>query len=218
MPVGGGGLIAGIAAYVKAVSPEMRVIGVEPDDAASMQASLAAVSASRWTVSLFADGVAVRQVGDEPFRLARTCVDEMVLVNTDEICAAIKDIFEDTRHRRAGGRARRRRVNRWVEREAARDRAGGDRERRQPQLRPPALHRGAHRDRRPREVLLAVRIPEETGSFRRFCGALGNRAITEFNYRYSDPARAASSSASGLRRRGNAAPLALEARATPSPT
>jgi len=98
VPVGGGGLIAGIAAYIKAVSPETRVIGVEPDDSNAMQAALAAGERVILpSASLFADGVAVRQVGAEPFRIARVCVDEMILVNTDEICAAIKDIFEDTR-------------------------------------------------------------------------------------------------------------------------
>jgi len=98
VPVGGGGLIAGIAAYVKYVRPEIKIIGVEPDDAPSLHHALEA--GRRITlkqVGIFADGVAVRQVGKEPFRIARQCVDEVILVSTDEICAAIKDIFDDTR-------------------------------------------------------------------------------------------------------------------------
>ena len=98
MPVGGGGLIAGIAAYVKQLYPRVRIIGVEPEDAAAMYESLRAgrrVTLER--VGMFADGVAVRRVGEETFALARRYVDEVVLVNTDEICAAIQDIFEDTR-------------------------------------------------------------------------------------------------------------------------
>ena len=98
VPVGGGGLIAGIAAYVKRVSPRTRIVGVEPEDSNAMQASLAA--GRRVTlphVNIFADGVAVKQVGAETFRLCRELVDEMVLVDTDEICAAIKDIYEETR-------------------------------------------------------------------------------------------------------------------------
>src|SRR5690606_23387405 len=98
VPVGGGGLISGIATYVKQLRPSIRIVGVEPEDAASMTASLA--RGRRVTLShvgQFADGVAVRTVGKEPFRICRKCVDEMVVVSTDEICAAIKDIFEDTR-------------------------------------------------------------------------------------------------------------------------
>ena len=107
VPVGGGGLIAGIAAYVKSLYPQVRIIGVEPEDAASMHASLQAgerVTLDR--VGIFADGVAVRRVGEETFRIARQYVDEVLLVSTDEICAAIKDIFEDTRDHRRAGRAR----------------------------------------------------------------------------------------------------------------
>ncbi len=96
--VGGGGLIAGIAAYVKSLWPQIRVIGVEPEDAPSMHDALAAGERVILDhVGIFADGVAVKQVGEEPFRIARECVDEVLLVSTDEICAAIKDIYEDTR-------------------------------------------------------------------------------------------------------------------------
>jgi threonine dehydratase len=188
VPVGGGGLIAGIAAYIKAVSPETRVIGVEPDDSNAMQAALAAGErVTLASASLVADGVAVRQVGAEPFRVARACVDEMILVNTDEICAAIKDIFEDTRGiAEPAGALGVAGLTRWVERTGARGRvlvaieSGANLNFDRLRYISERTETGAHA-----EVLLAVRIPEEKGSFRRFCGALGNHAITEFNYRYS---------------------------------
>ena len=109
--VGGGGLISGIASYVKRVRPDVKIIGVQPEDSDAMARSLAAGRRVRLPhVGLFADGVAVKQVGRETFRLARQYVDEMVLVDTDAICAALKDVFEDTRvDPRAGRRARRRR-------------------------------------------------------------------------------------------------------------
>jgi threonine dehydratase len=193
VPVGGGGLIAGIAAYIKAVSPETRVVGVEPDDSNCMQAALAAgARVVLDTVSLFADGVAVKQVGAEPFRVARECVDEMVLVNTDEICAAIKDIFEDTRAiAEPAGALGVAGLTRWVERNPSAGRvlvaieSGANLNFDRLRYISERTETGAHA-----ELLLAVRIPEEKGSFRRFCGALGDRAITEFNYRYSDPAAA----------------------------
>jgi len=98
VPVGGGGLIAGVAAYVKQLKPRTRVIGVEPQDADSMYQALAASKRVRLkTVGQFADGVAVRQVGTETFRLAREYVDSVIRVSNDEMCAAIKDVFEDTR-------------------------------------------------------------------------------------------------------------------------
>ncbi|MEO8603474.1 MAG: threonine ammonia-lyase, biosynthetic [bacterium] len=193
VPVGGGGLIAGVAAYFKALFPEIKVIGVEPNDSNCLHAALAAGEPVRLdTVSLFADGVAVRQVGAEPFRIARECVDEVLLVSTDEICAAIKDIFEDTRAiAEPAGALGVAGLKRWVEREGARDRtlvaieSGANLNFDRLRYISERTETGAHA-----EVLLAVRIPEEKGSFRRFCGALGNRAITEFNYRFSDAARA----------------------------
>ena len=196
VPVGGGGLIAGIAAYVKrAASPTMQVIGVEPDDADALHAALARRRArhARLGVGLFADGVAVRQVGAEPFRIAQQYVDEVILVNTDEICAAIKDIFEDTRADRRAGRRARASPGSSATSSATGVRgadAGRDRERRQHELRPPALRLRAHRD----SASSARRCSpspsrSEPGSFRRFCTLLGGRSITEFNYRYSDPAR-----------------------------
>ena len=193
VPVGGGGLIAGIAAYCKALFPDTKVIGVEPNDSNCLYAALAAGEPVRLdTVSLFADGVAVKQVGAEPFRIARECVDEVLLVSTDEICAAIRDVYEDTRAiAEPAGALGVAGLKRWVERENARGRtlvaieSGANLNFDRLRYISERTETGAHA-----EVLLAVRIPEEKGSFRRFCGALGNRAITEFNYRFSDPARA----------------------------
>ena len=187
--VGGGGLIGGIAAYVKRLRPEIRVIGVQPVDSDAMTRSLKA--GRRVTlahVGLFADGVAVKQVGAETFRLARKYVDTMVLVDTDEICAAIKDVFEDTRSilepagalAIAGAKA-------WVERARAKDRTlvaiTGGANMNFDRLRFVAERAevGEHR-----EAVLAVTIPERRGSFRRFCSVLGGRNITEFNYRMAD--------------------------------
>ena len=193
VPVGGGGLIAGIAAYVKYLRPNIRVIGVEPDDAPSMYEALRQGRRVKLDqVGLFTDGVAVRQVGKEPFRIARECVDEMLLVSTDSICAAIRDIYEDTRSiaEPAGGLALAG-VKKYV---AERGVSGQNLV---------ALVCGANMnfDRlrhiaertelgEQREALLAVTIPERPGSFRRFCRDLGKRNITEFNYRFSDARRA----------------------------
>ena len=191
--VGGGGLIGGIAAYVKRLRPEIRIVGVEPADANAMDRSLRA--GRRITlphVGLFADGVAVKQVGVEPFRLARRYVDEMILVDTDELCAAMKDVFEDTRT--------------IVEPSAALGVAGAkrhvDRERVTGRNLVTVLC-GANMnfDRlrfvaeradlgEAREAVFAATIPERPGSFRTFCGLLGRSNITEFNYRYADPTEA----------------------------
>ncbi len=186
VPVGGGGLIAGIAAYVKRISPRTRIIGVEPEDSDAMQASLAA--GRRVTlphVGIFADGVAVKQVGRETFRLCRELVDEIVLVDTDEICAAIKDIFEDTRAvvEPAGALALAG-AKRWAERRRVKGATFV------------AIACGANMnfDRlrfvaeraelgEQREAVFAVTIPERPGSFRAFCALLGKRSVTEFNYR-----------------------------------
>ena len=189
VPVGGGGLIAGVAAYIKHVRPEIKVIGVEPDDAPTLERALAAgrrVVLPR--VGLFADGVAVKQIGRETFRVARKTVDEMILVSTDEICAAIKDVFDDTRSvaEPAGALA-----IAGIKKYVAREKVSGqtligilsganvnfDR-----------LRHIAERAEvgEQREALFAVQIPERPGSFLAFCRALGKRSITEFNYRYSD--------------------------------
>ncbi len=189
VPVGGGGLIAGVAAYVKALYPETKVIGVEPDDAPCMyQALKRKKRVILDQVGIFADGVAVRQAGAEPFRVARKCVDEVILVGTDEICAAIKDIFDDTRSiAEPAGALAVAGLKKYVEREGV----SGE------QL--IAIDSGANMnfDRlrhvaeraevgERNEAILAVTIPERPGSFRAFCEAIGMRSITEFNYRYSD--------------------------------
>jgi threonine dehydratase len=190
VPVGGGGLIAGIAAYTKRLRPVVRIVGVESADAASMTAALeAGAPVALGHVGLFADGTAVKRVGDEPFRICRTLVDEMVTVDTDAICAAIKDVFEDTRAilepsgalAVAGAKA-------WVAKTGTH---GGTLV---------AIASGANMnfDRlrhvseraelgEEREAILAVTIPERPGTLKAFCTTLGRRNITEFNYRYSDP-------------------------------
>ncbi|MDJ0701245.1 MAG: threonine ammonia-lyase, biosynthetic [Woeseiaceae bacterium] len=193
VPVGGGGLIAGIAACVKAGHPDIRIIGVEPEDSAAMRDSLQAGEPVELEhVGIFADGVAVRRVGDETFRLCREYVDEMVTVDTDQVCAAIKDIFEDTRSivEPAGGLAVAG-AKKYIAENGCRDRSfvtincganvNFDRLR----------HIAERADvGEQREMLLAAEIPEEPGSFRRFCETIGRRGITEFNYRYSDKADA----------------------------
>ncbi len=188
VPVGGGGLIAGIAAYAKSLYPRIKIIGVEPEDAASMYESLRAqkrVTLER--VGLFADGVAVKRVGEEPLRLARLYVDEVLLVSTDQICAAIQDIFEDTRSiAEPAGALAVAGIKKYVARENCRERLFV------------AINCGANMnfDRlryvaeradlgAQREALFAVQIPEEPGSFLRFCEVLGKRSVTEFNYRFS---------------------------------
>jgi len=189
VPIGGGGLIAGIAACVKALRPEIRIIGVEPEDSAAMSLSIEAGEPVVLDhVGIFADGVAVRRVGDETFRLCQQFVDEFITVDTDQICAAIRDIFEDTRSivEPAGGLS-----IAGVKKYIAENRLEGqsfvtincganvnfDRLRH-------IAERAAVGDQT--EMLLAVEIPEEPGSFRKFCEHIGRRGITEFNYRYSD--------------------------------
>jgi len=189
VPVGGGGLIAGIAAYIKYLYPEIKVIGVEPEDAPCMYEALKANERVILDqVGIFADGVAVRQVGKEPFRIAREYVDEVLLVTTDEICAAIKDIFEDTRSiAEPAGALSVAGLKKYIEREACSDKtfiaidSGAN-------INFDRLRHVAERAElgERREGLLAVTIPERPGSFRKFCETLGQRAITEFNYRYAD--------------------------------
>jgi len=191
--IGGGGLISGIAAYVKRLRPEVKVIGVQPEDANAMYRSLREGRRVKLAhVGLFADGVAVKQVGRETFRLCREFVDDVILVDTDAMCAAIKDVFEDTRAvlEPAGGLAVAG-AKAYVERTRARDRTFI------------AVACGANMnfDRlrfvaeeaelgEKREAILAVTIPERPGSFREFCSLVGARNITEFNYRYADPGQA----------------------------
>jgi threonine dehydratase len=187
VPVGGGGLIAGVAAYVKRISPSTRVIGVEPTDAACLAAALeAGERVDIGPVGLFADGVAVRRVGEKPFAIVRKLVDEVVLVDIDEICAAIRDVFEDTRSiAEPAGALSIAGLKAWVEREGVRgatlvaidsganmnfDRLRHVAER---------AEIGEHR-----EALLTVTIPERPGAFQSLCRALGDHAVTEFNYRF----------------------------------
>jgi len=191
--IGGGGLISGIAAYVKRLRPEVKVIGVQPEDADAMRRSLAAGRRVKLAqVGLFADGVAVKQVGRETFRLCRELVDDVILVDTDAMCAAIKDVFEDTRAvlEPAGGLAIAG-AKAYVERTGVRGKT----------LVAIACGANMNFDRlrfvaeeaelgEKREAILAVTIPERPGSFREFCSLIGARNITEFNYRYADPTEA----------------------------
>lgn len=216
IPVGGGGLLAGMAVYIKAVLPNVRVIGVEPDDAACLDAALKAgepVTLER--VGLFADGVAVKRIGTETFKLAQLFCDEVVTVSSDEICAAIKDIFDDLRAvaEPAGALAlaglkkyAAARLNcsaSGVEASAGAEHAATT----AAASHVPANHlqpnyaavlSGANLNfdtlryvsercelGEKKEAVFAVTIPEEKGSFRRFCQTLGGRAITEFNYRFA---------------------------------
>jgi len=193
VPVGGGGLIAGVGSIVKYLSPRTRIIGVEPEDAACMTA---AFEKSRRVVldhvGIFADGVAVKQVGKETFRVAKQCVDQMITVTTDEICAAIKDVFDDTRSiAEPAGALSIAGLKKYV----AQEKITG-----QTLV---AINSGANMnfDRlrhvseraeigEQREALFAVTIPERPGSFKAFCQTIGKRGITEFNYRYADETEA----------------------------
>ena len=189
VPIGGGGLIAGIAVYVKSQRPGIRIVGVEPEDSAAMRDSIAAGKPVTLDhVGIFADGVAVRRVGDETFRLCQQYVDEIITVDTDQVCAAIRDIFEDTRSivEPAGALAvaglKKYLADHGIENKSFVTINSGaninfDRLRH-------IAERAAVGEQT--EMLLAAEIPEEPGSFRRFCEALGRRGITEFNYRYDD--------------------------------
>ena len=189
VPIGGGGLIAGISAYVKSLYPRIKIIGVEPEDAAGMFESLRAgkrVTLPR--VGIFADGVAVRRVGEETFRLAKQYVDEVLLVTTDQICAAIQDIFEDTRSiAEPAGALAVAGIKKYVTREACSGRTlvaiNGGANMNFDRLRYVAERADVGAQR---EALLAVEIPEAPGSFMRLCELLVNRSVTEFNYRYGD--------------------------------
>ncbi len=193
VPIGGGGLMAGIAVYLKNLDPRIRIVGVEPDDSAAMQASIAAGRPVTLPhVGIFADGVAVRRVGDESFRLCQAYVDEFMTVDTDQTCAAIRDIFEDTRSivEPAGGLAvagAKKYIalhgleNQTIVTINCGANVNFDR------LRHIAERASVGEQQ---EMLLAAEIPEAPGSFRRFCETLGRRGITEFNYRYSDRVKA----------------------------
>ncbi|MGH6628048.1 MAG: threonine ammonia-lyase, biosynthetic [Burkholderiaceae bacterium] len=196
--IGGGGLVSGVANYIKAVRPEIKVIGVQMNDSDAMMQSVAAKKrVTLPDVGLFSDGTAVKLVGEETFRVARELVDDFITVDTDAVCAAIKDIFVDTRSivEPAGALAVAA-IKQYVARHKTRGETYA------------AILCGANMnfDRlrfvaeraevgEEREALFAVTIPEERGSFKRFCEAIGNlpggpRNVTEFNYRISDAARA----------------------------
>ena len=189
VPVGGGGLIAGVAAYLKAVRPEVRIIGVEPSDSNCLAAAMkAGRRVSLPQVGLFADGVAVRQIGKENFRLARHFVDEVITVEIDEICAAIRDMFNERRAvPEPAGALGIAGIKRWVVQHGVRDQtlcaivSGAN-------VNFDRLRHIAERAELgdANEALLAVTIPERPGSFRRFCRELGRHNISEFNYRYAD--------------------------------
>ncbi len=189
VPVGGGGIAAGIAAYVKYVRPETKVIAVEPEDAACLAAAMKArrrVTLDQ--VGLFADGVAVAQIGAETWKVLKDHIDEVITASTDEMCAAIKDIFDDTRAiAEPAGALALAGLKKYVAREGAEGRTLI------------AINSGANMnfDRlrhisertelgEKREGILAVTLPEKPGAFKAFCQTLGKRNITEFNYRYAD--------------------------------
>ena len=193
VPVGGGGLIAGISAYIKYIRPDIRVIGVEYEESACLKAALEAGERIILPhVGIFADGVAVAQVGEETFRICRECVDEVVTVSADEVCAAIKDIFDDTRSvTEPAGALGIAGIKKYVEERKINN---------QTLL---AIDSGANInfDRlryvseraelgEKREAIISVTIPERPGSFKAFCESIGKRNITEFNYRYHDESNA----------------------------
>lgn len=189
VPVGGGGLIAGVSAWVKHYSPQTKIIGVEPEEASTLYSALEAQQrVVLEQVGLFADGVAVKQIGDNTFNIARRCVDEVILVSVDELCAAIKDIFEETRVvSEPAGALSVAGIKKYIQREKVENQslvainsgANINFDRLRHVTERTELGEGA-------EALFAVTIPEEKGSFRQFCEIVSAHSISEFNYRYSD--------------------------------
>ncbi|MEK6348825.1 MAG: threonine ammonia-lyase, biosynthetic [Burkholderia sp.] len=211
VPIGGGGLAAGVAAYVKAIRPEIRVIGVQTDDSCAMAQSIrAGERVTLAEVGLFADGTAVKLVGEETFRLCRELLDDVITVDTDALCAAMKDVFQDTRS--------------VLEPSGALAVAGAKRYAEQAGIEGEtlvAITSGANVnfDRlrfvaeraevgEAREAVFAVTIPEERGSFRRFCELVGERSVTEFNYRIAGEHSAHIFVGVQTRRRGESAEIA----------
>lgn len=187
--VGGGGLLAGVAAYIKSIRPDIKVIGVEAKDAEAMTLSL--TSGERIVldqVGLFADGAAVKQVGAYTFDICKQYVDEMIVVDNDAICAAIKDVFEDTRSiLEPAGALATAGLKAYAQKNHLKDKtlvgiASGA------NMNFDRLRFIAERAEigEQREAILAVTIPEKPGAFKSFCGLLGERNVTEFNYRYAD--------------------------------
>ena len=189
IPIGGGGLIAGIAACIKLQNPNVKIIGVEPNDSAAMRESiLAGKPVSLEKIGIFADGVAVRRVGNETFKLCQKYVDEIITVDTDQCCAAIRDIFEETRSivEPAGalsiaGAKKYISINNLSDKKIVTINCGAN-------VNFDRLRHIAERAAigQCTEMLIAAVIPEEPGSFRKFCNIIGKRGITEFNYRYAD--------------------------------
>ena len=187
IPIGGGGLAAGVAAIIRFLRPETRLIGVEPAEAPSMKAAIETGEVTTLDqVGLFADGVAVRRVGDETFRLCRDLLDEIVLVDTDAICAAVKDIFDDVRAiAEPSGAVALAGLKIWARRNPGTGALA-------------AINSGAnvnfdrlrHVAERAQiglgtEALLAVSMPDDRAAYHRFLNSLQGRSITEFNYRFS---------------------------------
>ena len=190
VPIGGGGLIAGVAAYIKQLRPEIKIIGVQTKDSNAMQQSVARQERVELKdVGLFSDGTAVKQVGAKTFELVCEFVDDFVLVDTDAVCAAIKDVFQDTRSvLEPAGALAVAGAKQYIAQQGCHGQTFV------------AITSGANMnfDRLrfvaeradvglAREALFAVSLPEERGSFLRLCKALGERSVTEFNYRISDP-------------------------------
>ncbi|MDR5868639.1 threonine ammonia-lyase, biosynthetic [Halomonas koreensis] len=193
VPVGGGGLIAGVAAYVKYLRPEIKVIGVESEDSACLKAALdGGERVTLAQVGVFAEGVAVSQIGEAPFAVMQGLVDDVITVNTDEMCAAVKDIFEDTRAvSETSGALSLAGLKKYIQQTGASGEtlvcinsgANTNFDR---------LQHIAERTElgEQREAILAVTIPEKPGSFKKFCRTIGKRMVTEFGYRYADPRQA----------------------------
>jgi len=211
--VGGGGLIAGVASYLKAVRPEIKVVGVQTHDSDAMHQSVRAGQRVQLRdVGLFSDGTAVKQVGEETFRITRELVDDFVLVDTDEVCAAIKDVFEDTRSvMEPAGALGVAALKQYVERHGLKGRTlvaitcganmNFDRLRF-------VAERAEFGERR--EALFAVTIPERPGAFKAFCELVGPRSVTEFNYRMADAEAAHVFVGLSVGRREEAAQLAQQ--------
>lgn len=193
IPVGGGGLVSGISAYLKTKNPKIKIIAVEPDDAACFDAAMKSGERIMLKqVGIFADGVAVRQIGEQTFDIARHYVDEVVTINTDELCAAIKDIFDDTRAiAEPAGALSVAGIKKYLDKNELRSKnlvaivSGAN-------INFDRLRHVAERAEigEHREAIFAVTIPEKPGSFRAFCKIIGQHGITEFNYRFASQAKA----------------------------
>jgi len=193
VPVGGGGLAAGVAVYIKQLMPKIKVIGVESEDSACLKAALeSGKPVDLLHVGLFADGVAVKRIGDETFRVCRQYLDEVITVSTDEICAAVKDVFEDTRAiSEPSGALALAGIKKYVEQHGLKDKklatvlSGANVNFHSLRYVSERCEMGEQK-----ESVLAVTIPERPGSYLEFIQLLGGRTITEFNYRYADPEKA----------------------------